>query len=68
MTFNFLAILVAALISVLIGFVWYNSKIFGTVWMKEAGLTQKLNLPMSSNLPPRHRNSKNFHSVSKQEN
>ncbi len=41
MEFNLLAILVAALSSFIVGFVWYNPKVFGTIWMKEAGLTQE---------------------------
>ena len=41
MKFNILAILVAALSSFVVGFVWYNPKVFGTIWMKEAGLTQE---------------------------
>ena len=41
MEFNFLAILVAALSSFVVGFVWYNPKVFGTIWVKEAGLTQE---------------------------
>ena len=41
MEFNFLAILVAALTSFVVGNVWYNPKVFGTIWMKEAGLTQE---------------------------
>ena len=41
MPFNFLAILVAALSSFVVGFVWYNPKVFGTIWMKESGLTQE---------------------------
>jgi hypothetical protein len=39
MEFNFLAILVATLITFLVGFVWYNPKVFGTIWMHGAGLT-----------------------------
>ncbi|QBN19743.1 DUF1761 domain-containing protein [Flavobacterium nackdongense] len=39
MEFNFLAILIAAISTFLVGFVWYNPKVFGTIWMKEAGLT-----------------------------
>lgn len=39
MEFNFLAILVAALSTLVVGFVWYNPKVFGTIWMKGAGLT-----------------------------
>ena len=41
MEFNFLAILVAALTSFVVGFVWYHPKVFGTIWMKEAGLNQE---------------------------
>lgn len=41
MEFKFLAILVAALTSFVVGFVWYHPKVFGTIWMKEAGLTQE---------------------------
>jgi hypothetical protein len=41
MEFNFLAILVAALSSFVVGFIWYNPKVFGTIWMKEAGFTQE---------------------------
>ncbi|SIQ17661.1 Protein of unknown function [Chryseobacterium sp. RU37D] len=36
---NFWAILVAALIPLFIGFIWYHPKVFGRVWMQEAGLT-----------------------------
>jgi hypothetical protein len=41
MEFNFLAVLVAALSSFVVGFIWYNPKVFGTIWMKEAGLTHE---------------------------
>jgi hypothetical protein len=41
MEFNFLAIIIAALTSLVVGFVWYNPKVFGTIWMKETGLTQE---------------------------
>ena len=37
--FNFPAILVAAVSALIVGFIWYNPKVFGTIWMKEAGLT-----------------------------
>ncbi len=29
----------SALIPMLIGFIWYNPKVFGTVWMQESGMT-----------------------------
>lgn len=32
---------VAALIPMIIGFVWYHPKVLGTVWMKETGLTEE---------------------------
>jgi Protein of unknown function (DUF1761) len=35
---NLKAIGLAALANVLIGFTWYNPKVFGTIWMKEAKL------------------------------
>ena len=38
---NFLAILVAALSSFAIGFIWYNPKVFGTIWMNEIGMTEE---------------------------
>lgn len=38
---NFPAILVAALSSFVVGFVWYNPKVFGTIWMKEIGMTDE---------------------------
>lgn len=41
MPFNLLAILVASLVTLLVGFVWYNPKVFGTIWMKETGMTEE---------------------------
>ncbi len=41
MEMNFLAVLVAALSTLVVGFVWYNPKVFGTIWMKEAGITEE---------------------------
>ena len=38
---NYLAVVVAALLSMVIGFVWYSLKVFGKPWMKETGLTMK---------------------------
>ena len=38
---NFPAILVAALSSFVVGFVWYNPKVFGTIWMNETGMTDE---------------------------
>lgn len=40
MQINFLAIVVAALSTLVVGFIWYNPKVFGTIWMREAGVTE----------------------------
>lgn len=41
MEVNFLALLVAALSTLVVGFIWYNPKVFGTAWMNAAGLTEE---------------------------
>lgn len=41
MEMNWLAILVAALIPMIMGFIWYNPKVMGTAWMKATGLTEE---------------------------
>ena len=41
MEINFLAVLVAVLSSFVVGFVWYNPKVFGTIWMNETGMTEE---------------------------
>ena len=41
MEFNFLAIIVAAVVPMVLGFLWYNPKLFGNVWMREAGMTEE---------------------------
>jgi hypothetical protein len=40
MEINFLAPVVAAFTTLLVGFIWYHPKVLGTLWMKEANLTQ----------------------------
>jgi hypothetical protein len=40
MNFNFLALLVAAFSTLVVGFIWYNPKVFGTIWMKESGISE----------------------------
>ena len=35
------AIITAALCSFVIGFIWYNPKVFGTTWMNEAEITEE---------------------------
>ena len=39
--FNWLVIIATGLIPLLTGFVWYNPKVFGTVWMKASGITEE---------------------------
>ncbi|MCX7551297.1 DUF1761 domain-containing protein [Xanthomarina sp. F2636L] len=39
MDYNFLAIAVAALVPLVMGFIWYHPKTFGKAWMQESGLT-----------------------------
>ena len=39
--FNPIALLLAAISALVIGFVWYHPKVFGTIWMKETGLTEE---------------------------
>ena len=41
MEINFLAILVAAIVPLVLGFVWYNPKFLGTVWMRESEMTEE---------------------------
>ena len=41
MQFNFYAILGAMLVNLVIGFIWYNPKVFGTIWMRESGMTEE---------------------------
>nr|MBA2412402.1 DUF1761 domain-containing protein [Burkholderiaceae bacterium] len=39
MEINFLIIAVAALVPLVIGFIWYNPKVFGNAWMAATGMT-----------------------------
>jgi hypothetical protein len=41
MEFNIIAMFVAALATLVIGFIWYSDKVFGNVWMREAGLNKE---------------------------
>jgi hypothetical protein len=41
MTVNFLIILVAALVPMVLGFIWYNPKVFGAAWMRAAGMDEE---------------------------
>lgn len=40
MAVNFLVILVAAVSALVVGFIWYNPKVFGNDWTQAAGLTE----------------------------
>jgi hypothetical protein len=40
MEMNFMILAVAALVPLLVGFVWYHPKLFGTAWMSAAKLTE----------------------------
>lgn len=41
MEMNFYAVIVAAIIPIVIGFIWYSPKIFGKAWMKVAEMTEE---------------------------
>jgi hypothetical protein len=41
MEINFYALLAAAFSTLVVGFIWYNPKVFGTIWMKESGMTEE---------------------------
>lgn len=38
---NILAILVAALVPMIVGFIWYNPKVLGNAWIKASGLDEE---------------------------
>ncbi|MCC6815444.1 MAG: DUF1761 domain-containing protein [Saprospiraceae bacterium] len=50
MNVNYLAMIVAALIPLIIGFLWYHPKVFGRVWMIQTGMTNEsgksMNMPV----------------------
>ena len=41
MVFNLLVLALAALVPMVIGFLWYGPKTFGNAWMKAAGVTEE---------------------------
>jgi len=41
MEINFLSLLLAAFSPLVVGYVWYHPKVFGTIWMKESGTTSE---------------------------
>ncbi|EJG00344.1 MULTISPECIES: DUF1761 domain-containing protein [Flavobacterium] len=41
MQINFVALFIAAIVTLVTGFIWYSPKVFGTIWMKENNFTQE---------------------------
>lgn len=41
MEMNFLSLLLAALVPMVIGFIWYHEKVFGSAWMQAVGMTKE---------------------------
>lgn len=41
MQINSVALFIAAIVTLVTGFIWYSPKVFGTIWMKENNLTQE---------------------------
>ena len=41
MTPNLLILVAAALIPIFLGMAWYHPSLFGTAWLKEAGMNQE---------------------------
>ncbi len=41
MTINWLALLVGALVPMVLGFIWYHPKLFGTAWMNSLGFKEE---------------------------
>lgn len=48
--FNFWAVLVAALVALPVGFIWYNPKVFGTAWMRSIGQTDEAKMKEGANM------------------
>ncbi len=38
---SYLAILLAGLVPMVLGYIWYHPKVFGSAWMKSLGLTEE---------------------------
>ncbi len=41
MNFNWIILLIASVIPMILGFIWYHPKVFGTAWMKTSGVDQE---------------------------
>ncbi len=40
-TINYVAVLVATCVNMLVGYIWYHQKVFGTAWMHLVGMTEE---------------------------
>lgn len=47
---NFLAILVAGLIPMAVGFIWYNPRVFGNAWMRSIGVNDPEQMKQGANM------------------
>lgn len=41
MEINFLSLIIAALVPMVMGFIWYHEKVFGNAWMNGLGMTKE---------------------------
>nr|WP_315222307.1 DUF1761 domain-containing protein [uncultured Flavobacterium sp.] len=41
MEINFIALFLAAIVTLVVGFIWYHPKVFGTIWMRENNFTEE---------------------------
>jgi len=41
MDFKIYILFLVALIPLIVGFIWYHQKVFGTIWMQETGMTEE---------------------------
>jgi len=42
LSLNLLSILIAGIVSAVIGFVWYHPRVFGSAWMRLSGITPEM--------------------------
>lgn len=49
---NYWLVLLAAVLSMAAGFIWYNDRVFGTIWRKENGITKQQQMKSSDNMAP----------------
>ncbi len=41
-TVNYLAVLISAIVAMIIGMIWYSPILFGNLWMRSSGFTDKM--------------------------